>query len=367
MQLTIVQPYIPAYRIAFFEGLVDSLAEKEIRCTIAAPYPRGELAKRGDAARPAWATEVRRREVEIAGRNIVLGGSHSSWRNSDAVILGNRGSSLDNYLALVERRTRGLKVGLWGHIKDYVTTGNIIDQRLERYQMRHADHIFAYVPSGSEYARSLGVDSDRVTTVMNTIDDGELSKALLGVTEMEKNRFKRDHGLHGRRIFAYVGGIDESKRIRFLVGVLSHLREMNSRSTIIMAGRGALEDLLVPFERSGHVVRIGYAGVDLKALVLSISEAIVMPGRVGLIAVDALVSGRAIITTDWAFHAPEIEYLREGESVFKVPNNVLDFAAKLDNFSGPVVQKPWVAPSMRNMIRNFANGVETMMLQPTSP
>ncbi|WXF91769.1 glycosyltransferase [Curtobacterium flaccumfaciens pv. flaccumfaciens] len=47
----------------------------------------------------------------------------------------------------------------------------------------------------------------------------------------------------------------------------------------------------------------------------SVSDILLMPGRVGLVAVDAVALGLPIITTDWPFHAPEAEYLNSSNSI----------------------------------------------------
>lgn len=50
------------------------------------------------------------------------------------------------------------------------------------------------------------------------------------------------------------------------------------------------------------------------------------PGRVGLVAVDALVLGLPVLTSDAGRHAPEIEYLTEGSDLFTVPATPTDLA-----------------------------------------
>lgn len=71
-------------------------------------------------------------------------------------------------------------------------------------------------------------------------------------------------------------------------------------------------------ERSASVdaIRlIPYADRRTLATLGKIAQVCVMPGRVGLVAVDAMTLGLPIITTDWPFHAPERDYLTSEFSV----------------------------------------------------
>ena len=62
-------------------------------------------------------------------------------------------------------------------------------------------------------------------------------------------------------------------------------------------------------------------------LAVSMTSAVLIPGRVGLVAVDALALGLPIITTDYPFHAPEADYLTPGIDSVKTPMSVAEYAA----------------------------------------
>src|SRR5665811_108326 len=64
---------------------------------------------------------------------------------------------------------------------------------------------------------------------------------------------------------------------------------------------------------------------DMAAL-SHISSAIWMPGRVGLIAVDALALGLPVLTTRFPFHAPELDYLVDGRTVHFLPETAGAYA-----------------------------------------
>jgi hypothetical protein len=115
----------------------------------------------------------------------------------------------------------------------------------------------------------------------------------------------------------------------------------------------------------GQVVPLGYAGAKEKALINQVSEAILNPGRIGLVAVECMAMGISILTTDWKLHGPEFEYLTEGENVFTSADDPTRFADLVvkhiqepGNSRRPQ-RKPY--PSLEGMVTNFADGVIKMM------
>jgi glycosyltransferase involved in cell wall biosynthesis len=84
---------------------------------------------------------------------------------------------------------------------------------------------------------------------------------------------------------------------------------------LVVGGRGSDESLLHAAAQRGQVTMLGYAGPAEKALIASVASALVMSGRIGLVAVEALAMRLPFVTTTWRYHAPEVEYLTEGITV----------------------------------------------------
>lgn len=115
---------------------------------------------------------------------------------------------------------------------------------------------------------------------------------------------------------------------------------------------------------------LGYADSVGQALIARASSALLMPGRIGLVAVDALVLGIPIITTDWKYHAPEAEFLVEGESCFTAIDDVDSYVSLVRTF---LQERSWVEdgnhpswryPTIDGMVRNFSSGVLKMLDAP---
>ena len=69
-----------------------------------------------------------------------------------------------------------------------------------------------------------------------------------------------------------------------------------------------------------------------KALALAAAQALFIPGRIGLVAVDGLVSGTPIVATKSPYHAPEFDYLADGVTAVVTEDNVDSYAAGLVAF-----------------------------------
>lgn len=362
--VVIVQPYVPAYRVEFFSRLISSLKASGIDCVVAAAQPNGEQFARGDGATEEWVRPFRQRSISCFGKTVGLGGARKMWANADVVVIGHLGSSVDTYWALWDSIMGRVKVGLWGHIKSYISKGFFLDIVLEKWQLRKADHVFAYVPSGRDYAISNGVDPAKVTTVMNTVDTGSLARARDSIDEFEIGSFSRKHGLVKGRILGYIGGLDASKRIDFLAAALERLWITDPDVRVLVGGQGIHSDLLCDAVLRGQVIMMGFVTAKEQALIGCLSEALLMPGRVGLVAVDALVLGIPILTTSWPYHAPEIEYLTEGKSKFTSEDNPAAFAAlirlRLSGSSGDSAvasEFDECPPLIEEMVSNFSRGV----------
>jgi len=259
--VAIVQPYIPEYRVPFFEGLRINLADQGIRLRVIAGRPSGSQAARDDAATLDWLTLVRPKVLRVGQRQLSFTDSRRYWGDVDAVVVPHQGSSLDALNALASRNR---PVGVWGHIAPYTSPPNPADAAVERWQLRRAHHVFAYTRGGSDFALRAGVHPNRVTTVMNTIDSAALSAEIDGLGPEDINSFKLHHGIPDGPLLAYVGGLDGSKRVGLLAAALELLHEHRSSVHVIIAGAGEDRKLLSAAVAHGQVTEIGYAGTHAR-------------------------------------------------------------------------------------------------------
>lgn len=375
-RVAVVQDYVPNYRFEFFDRLVGRLAPEQIDVIVVAAHPPGANSRRGDSIESAgWLRQVDG-PLELwppgvgpaktrGGPRIFCYGNDRHWRNCHGVIMGLRGADLDLHLELCRKQFSGRSVGVWGHIIQSVNPPNAIDLALERWQMRRSDHVFAYTHEGYESAVQCGLPPSKVTAVMNSTDVSVFSQSYARLSPTEVASFQRQHLLVPGKTFGYIGGLDSSKRIRFLSGALDLMWRTDPEVKVLVGGRGEDQELLSGAAERGQVVMLGYAGPAEKALIARASQALLNPGRIGLLAVEAMAVGIPILTTDWPYHAPEFNYLKAGRDVFISPDEISAFVNLIrKHVNHQLIVSSKVAapfPRIEDMVENFASGVEAML------
>lgn len=100
------------------------------------------------------------------------------------------------------------------------------------------------------------------------------------------------------------------------------------------------------------------------------ASAIVMPGRVGLVATESFVLGLPVLTTDYPFHAPEFSYLAPGEDSLVLTDDPVSYA---DEVFALMNNEPFLArlqqtarkrsgwPTLEHMVQTFVDVCENSL------
>lgn len=349
-RVTILQEYVAEYRVAFFESLVAQCANLGIDLEIAAGTPRSSQAQRGDIAQSLTTTHLKQREVQVLGRRMTFRNSARFYATSDLVVVEQARRNLDLYLALFFRKSR---VALWGHGVDVVESkGRLSVQLLRRITMRAA-WFFAYTEGGARSVAELGFPTKRITVLRNSTDTSALRRERDAVAESQTQRVRSQLGLTGPTAL-FVGALDPSKRLDFLVESASQLAARDPTFRLLVAGDGPLRrEIEKAAAENQAVVYVGRAKGDRLAELASACDVIMMPGRVGLVAVDAFALGLPVVTTDWPWHAPEREYLDDSTCI-TTPDNVHEFAGALQSLMADRPRLYRMQKACRSQATNFS-------------
>src|SRR5581483_11908837 len=114
----------------------------------------------------------------------------------------------------------------------------------------------------------------------------------------------------------FLGSLSKDKRVDFLLDSCARIAAAEPRFRLLVAGEGeelwkvrnaaAAVDWLIPVGRVDDL--------HGRALLLAVCDALLVPGAVGLVALDAFAAGAPLVTTSSDAHGPEIEYVRDGEN-----------------------------------------------------
>lgn len=345
MRLCVVQPYVPRYRQPLFDA-VERLIRQEQDISgsleVLAGTPKGSQSKRLDNVNSAgWLTELpdaclRTPLGSIKWKRGVLGRTKSA----DVVICELEPGNLTTWLLLMRRRlVGGPRVILWGHGKAYTHVEKRLAPTLRALQVRIADLSMTYAHGGRAALLKLGLPATKVRVIGNSTDSAALRRkvrerrnqsSLTCIPSLEHVQ------VASRNIAIYIGGLDADKRIDFLLAAAEHAYGQDPTFLLVVAGSGDAETSLAAAQNQPWLRRLPYADQEAWADLAAVANAVWVPGRVGLIAVDALASELPLLTTDFPFHAPELEFLTEGQDYFVLSQDPKIFAAQaLDIMRSP--------------------------------
>jgi glycosyltransferase involved in cell wall biosynthesis len=347
--VTVVQPYLPHYRVPLFERLAGDLAERGIGLTVAHGHPTGAMAGRGDSSRLPGSVQLDQRVFRVAGRELMWRRISELAYRSDVLVCEQALRNLEPYRWLARRG--GPAVAFFGHGRTYTRKAGSLARTAKSLVTRRADWFFAYTEQGARYIARRGFPADRITVVNNAIDTTSLATAVDAVTEEELAAFRRTHGLTSGRTALYVGGLDRAKRIPFLLAAATYTARRLPGFRLLVAGDGEERGRVRAVEAAqGCVVYLGRLSGQAKALAGAASDVLMLPGLVGLAAVDSFALRTPLVTSPDAHHAPEFGYLMHGRNALIVPG---DAAAYGESVAG-LLLRPGRLAALREACRQDA-------------
>lgn len=321
MKVAIVHPWFPQYRKPFFDELISIAASEGIHVDVFHGSPPPEWAMRGDSVEEDYAVPLPTRFIGVGARSLVLKSPVPLWRSGpyDLIVLEQAVRNLESYLFLL--RNQGANIAFWGHGRTYTTRVGKLQEKIKLWLTRRGTWFFAYTEGGAASVISAGYPANRVTVVQNSVDTKRLRQAIVKVNDATLDAFSRRHNLCGKTGL-FIGGLDSSKRLDFLLSSGELASALDPQFRLLVAGSGSCTRLIEEAAKTrSWLSYLGPLFGDDKATAIAASEVLLMPGRVGLVAVDSFAAGRPIITTQWEWHAPEFEYLTRGHDAVITEND----------------------------------------------
>ncbi|MET3143554.1 UNVERIFIED_ORG: glycosyltransferase involved in cell wall biosynthesis [Arthrobacter sp. UYEF2] len=310
--VVILQPYIPAYRVKFFRELIHRARLIGVDISVAAGQASGNQAQRNDGAIPEFATSLRQREFQVFGRRVTVRSLPAVARHADLIILEQARRNVDTYRLLLPKWSRRKAIALWGHGADHAGSKSRLDYVLRSALTKRADWFFAYTVAGVESVYKQGVVRGRATNVQNSTDTSELRNHLAQLATYSQSADRSSI----TSTATYVGALDNGKRVDLLIAAACEIRRCFPGFKLVIAGSGPE---LASVQRAADTYEwldyVGVVGGEKKARILASADLMMIPGSIGLVAVDALAAGLPIVTTAQNNHGPEFDYLEEGRTV----------------------------------------------------
>ncbi|MDQ1006965.1 glycosyltransferase involved in cell wall biosynthesis [Streptomyces sp. V4I23] len=381
-RITIVQPYVPSYRVPFFTRLASDLdAMVKADLVVAHGSPATAVSMRGNAAMDELecAVPLHQRSWNLGKSVTYFKRLGSLPRQSDAVVVEQALHNLETYPLLVRAALHqaGLPlgnkavVGMWGQGRNHNRDVGAPVRAAKNIITRRADWFFAYTNGGADYLEAKGFPRERITVVRNATDTARLRAARDAVTGREIADYASELGLVPDRTVLFLGSLDESKRIPFLLAAVPDIVAQLPGFTLLVAGDGPQRPLVESAAASGDgVVYVGPVHGERRALLGAVARLMLMPRMVGLCAVDSFALRTPLVTTQWPYHGPEFEYLEHGRNAVIAVGGPKQYAeAVVKTLSSPALMDKLVAGcaadaekyTVEDMSRRFAEGLAMML------
>lgn len=364
MRVAIIHPWLPQYRVQFFQRLVSEAAQVGVEIRIFYGDTPPEWRRRGDSGLPDGFTKLPTAFMSFKGRSLnrkALGPIFASGPY-DLIVVEQAVRNLETYELLARREP----VAFWGHGRTFTKAVRPQQDKFKQWLVRRGRWFFAYTEGGAQAMALAGMDPDRMTVVQNSVDTSSLRNDISSLSPGDLQRFRAEYDLRGKTAL-FIGGLDSSKRLPFLLEAAERVAKKDPDFRLLMVGAGDDQALVEHHaERSLNVRYLGPLFGREKALAIAASEVMAMPGRVGLVAVDSFVGQSPIVTTYWPWHSVEFEYLTPDVNAVITENSVEAYSAGLlktlkDNtllselYHG--CAEAGERYTLEAMVRNFLHGV----------
>jgi len=310
----IIQEHLPAFRVPFYQKLRENLAASGVDLRLIYATNQRNTFLKGQLA---WATAVPIRWLGPLAWQPVL----RQARKADLVVFQQESKYIVNPLLQVLAKIGWPPVAYWGHGRNFqAPVGTGYSTRLKNFLATKVHWWFAYNDLSARVVRELGYPADRITSVGNAIDTTGLIERHASLTKEELDTVRNELGLKSQNIAVYTGGLYPNKRIDFLVEAALLIRQQIPDFELIVIGDGPDRPRIsAAAYQHPWIHDVGPKNDQAKVPYWALAKLLLMPGLVGLVVVDSFALGVPLVTTDFPYHSPEIDYLKNDFNGLLVP------------------------------------------------
>lgn len=364
--VAILQKSMVHYRRQFFEKLRDELKKEGIELTLIYGKNIGARASKKDEVELSWGIFKPNRVLKLGDRVLIWQPCLKELSNKDLIIVEQANKLLINYLLVFLRPFRTFKLGYWGHGRNIQDHPNSLSNRFKYLFIKKCDWWFAYTEGVKDFLSGLGFPEKKVTVVQNAIDTAHLQEALSKVEEKEVQALKDRLGIPNDQVGIFCGGMYPEKHIDFLLESCLKIKQAVPDFHMIFIGAG-IDAHKVKKAAQEHSW-IHYEGPHFgeeKIPYFKLAGVQLMPGLVGLGILDSFALQTPIVTTDYEFHSPEIEYLENGKNGLMTPMDTDQYAEGVIALLQSGHYRDMIAHckkgaaqyTIEQMVENFKNGI----------
>lgn len=372
-EVVIIQRRLTHYRVPLFELMKKIIQERGVRLRLIVGEGTLSEKKKHDSGEIPWAEKIPTKY--FLGDRICWLPLSNLLENSDLVVVTQENKLIQNLPLLM--LPRKFKLAFWGHGANLQSANpDGIKEKYKRWTTSKVDWWFAYTKMSAALVESTGFPLERVTVLNNAVDTSELQCIRKSITQHELKELRASLGFGDGPIGVFVGSLYADKRLDFLFESATAIKSRVPNFQLLIIGDGQLRNEVQTWCSTHSWARwVGAQFGREKVVHLAIAQIMLNPGLVGLGILDSFVCGVPMITTDCGLHSPEIVYLSNNINGLITENSI---DAYVDGVCGLLLDENKLKKladgcfssasiyTIRNMARNFADGVERCLALPTA-
>ena len=172
-----------------------------------------------------------------------------------------------------------------------------------------------------------GFPENKITVVQNAIDTKKLSNVYEQIGQSELEKLKQQLNLNSGHTGIFCGGMYKEKSLDFLLAACDLIKREIPKFHVLFIGDGPDSVKILNASKSRRWIHfIGPKFDTDRVIYFKLSDLFLMPGLVGLGILDSFTLQTPIITTNYPFHSPAIQYLENNKNGLLVSHDVSEYA-----------------------------------------
>lgn len=372
-KILIIYRFLPEYRKDFYNGLRKNLQKKNIQFDLFYGKSTNQDVLRQNEIDISWAQHIPNTVVKLASTELYWQPCLHKVKNYDLIVVEQANKLLINYYLMFMRKFKKTKMAFWGHGVTFQDDPNSLANRFKSLFVNQCDWWFAYTKNVKKIVKESGFPDEKITVVQNAIDTKKLVDVYGQINHTKLSKVKYELGLNDGPVGIFCGGMYKEKKIDFLLDACDQVKKEIPDFHVIFIGDGPDSFKVSKTAKTKKWMHyIGPKFDEDRVIYFKLSDVFLMPGLVGLAILDSFAMQTPIITTNYPFHSPEIEYLENEKNGLLVNQDVQDYA----NAVVKVLREKSLLEKLRKggkksaeqytldkMVANMADGIQRCLVE----
>lgn len=330
-RILILQKIIPHYRKEFFGKFIDRFPDSKI---IYGQQGKNEPLKNCDELDESYFAQRKNFYFDSNGKIFLTGLYKDIFRmKPEIIIAGYSMGNLNVYVLFFLKFFLSYKLILWSFGYDPFSGFDPVKSFKDKARLffyKRADAVIFYWKEGINMISRYSKNKQHYFIAPNTIDTEKQNELKSKFDNKGKDKIKTELGIKEKFHFIYVGRLLEIKQADLLLKAFKLIENENKNCRLTIIGAGPELDNLQKLADELKLEKVKFTGeiidAEITGMWIYVSDAFVMPGRLGLSVIHSFSFGIPVISMkkEKHFHSEGIGYIENGVNGFLVSDGSVD-------------------------------------------